>query len=130
MAKSPRGKGTKAAAVKRKPATTSLRRTKLQGVKDMGPITIAGTFDDANPFAAMMGEPQRELTISASRKFLWWEVHRQRIRQTVMVMDHTMTQHPDGTVTYSVPMKCDSPPLVIPSPWWERTLYAIARIWS
>lgn len=130
MAKSTRGKGTKAPTQKRKPETPRPRRTKLQGVKDMGPITIEGKFDDGHPFFALEGEPIRELTIVASRRFLWWEVSSQRIKQTVKLQPHTVTQEPDGAITYSVPMKLDGPCEAIPSPWWERTLYAIARIWS
>lgn len=119
-----------------KPASKSLttkgpKRTTLPtGVTPMEPIVLEGTFDDAAFHALWTMEPQQQLAISASRKFLWWEVHRQRVRLKVKAEAHTVTQAPDGAITYSVPMKVDGPCETILSPWWERTLYAIAGIWS
>lgn len=99
-----------------------------QDTRQHKPIVIEGFYDDsAIPFLDV--EPTRELTIVNGRRFLWWTVAKQRIRQTVTLQPHTIAQLEDG-VNISVPMKCEGPAVVIRSPWWERTLYAIARIWS
>lgn len=135
----------KTPARKRKPAAKARKRTTLiaepmapqpetrESAMDIGPITLEGTFDDGRdfetPWSIPLSELPKELTIEAGRRFLWWDVSRQRVRQKVTLEPHKITKMADG-LNISVPMKCDGPPITILSPWWERALYAVARIWS
>ena|SRR5687767_878904 len=97
-------------------------------LKAEGPITISGTFDD-EAVAAIDHLLPRELTIVSGRRFLWWTVAHKRLRQTVRLQPHKITRM-DGMMSVSVPMRCEGDPTVIISPWWERALYHVARLWS
>lgn len=101
----------------------------VTSTEPLGPVVIGGTWDDgAFPFPA---PSIRELSVTSTRRFLWWCVAKQR--SNVPVRDPIISQRPpaeDGAVRVDMVLHTAGPTITTLSPLWERTLYFIAGLWS